>query len=105
MQERSGLPELNDSNAQEMRQLVMRAFVGLLHETNLAPMTVLKYAAAAMGSVYRDVAAAHRGPGGCPCGWEPDERRDIALLQAALAREAQMGEWVDLATANVAGNA
>lgn len=92
-------------NAEAMRHLVMRTFVELLRETNLPPMLVLEYAAAAVGAAYRDVATAHRPPNVCPCGWRPDEMADIATLQMAMAREALSDAQFALAVAPVMGHA
>lgn len=105
MHEQMETARREDRNADAMRNLVMRTFVSLLHETNLAPITVLRHAAAAVGAVYHDVAEAHRVPGACPCGWTPDDAADIAMLQAALAREAIADPRDNLAAARVAGHA
>lgn len=87
-----------------MRRLVMNTFSTLLRDTELAPMQVLEYAAAAIGSVYREMADAHAWPRSCPCGWEPDELHDIAVLQAAIAGEALPKARYELASAPVAGH-
>jgi hypothetical protein len=94
-----------ERDAMAMRQLVMRTFCDLLHATKLPPMVVLEYAAAALGSVYRETADAHARPHGCPCGWEPDEMRDIARLQKALVEEALSALGQHLALAPVMGHA
>lgn len=95
----------SDYDAEAMRHLVMNTFVGLLQETRLDPMTVLQYAAAAIGSVYREVADAHYPPNDCPCGWQPDELADIYTLQAAVALAALTDRQRDLAMAPVVGHA
>lgn len=94
-----------ERNMEAMQRLVMDTFVALLRETNLAPMTVLEYAAGAIGAVYRDVAAAHRPPSVCPCGWRPDSVLDLQVLQAKLVWEALGDHTPDLAAASVAGHA
>jgi len=92
-------------DAMAMRQLVMRTFRDLLHATRLPPIAVLEYAAAAVGSVYREVADAHTWPSACPCGWQPDELADLSTMQDALLREARSAQAGDLATAPVMGHA
>lgn len=94
-----------DSDALAMRRLVMRTFCDLLQQTRLPPMRVLEYAAAAVGSVYREVADAHTPPDACPCGWHPDEAGDILALQHALLGEARPAGRHQLATAPVMGHA
>lgn len=94
-----------ERDALAMRQMVMQTFCDLLHATNLAPMTVLEYASAAVGSVYREVADAHTWPSACPCGWQPDEIGDITILQNALVCEAISDLRHGLAVAPVMGNA
>ena len=94
-----------ERDALAMRQIVMRTFCDLLHATKLPPMTVLEYAAAAVGSVYREVADMHSWPNACPCGWQPDEVGDISMLQRTLAREALSDLGQQLAVAPVMGHA
>src|SRR6218665_3488418 len=90
-------PEREERDALARRQLVMRIFRELLQATRLPPMVVLEYAAAAVGSVYCEVAEAHTWPQACPCGWQPDETADITCLQEALLREALEQAHYDLA--------
>lgn len=94
-----------ERDALAMRQMVMRTFCDLLHATKLPPMTVLEYAATAVGSVYREVADVHTWPSSCPCGWQPDEFSDISLLQSALIREATSDLGHQHAVAPVMGHA
>jgi len=72
---------------EKMRQAVLCAFCHIVQTTGLRPMEVLGLAAAAVGAIYKDVAAMHRNPSGCPCGWQPQAETDIATLQSALAAE------------------
>lgn len=92
-------------DALAMRQLVMRTFCDMLHATRLPPMAVLEYAAAAVGSVYREAADLHAWPSSCPCGWQPDEVGDISVLQRALVREAVSDLGQQLAVTPVMGHA
>lgn len=94
-----------ERDALAMRQMVMRTFCDLLHATRLPPMTVLEYAAAAVGSVYREVADVHTWPNACPCGWQADEIGDISALQSALVREALSDLAHEFALAPVMGHA
>jgi hypothetical protein len=41
----------------------------------------MSLAAMAVGSLYLEVAAAHRGDNPCPCGWEPHGAADLEALQ------------------------
>lgn len=90
---------------EELRQAVMTAFCDVLHGSRLPPMAVLRMAAEALGSVYREVSDAHRGDDACPCGWRPNPPSDIALLQAALAMTAQVSPEPDLRRMRIAGRA
>ncbi len=72
---------------EKMRQAVLCAFCHVIQTTGLPPLEVLGLAAAAIGAVYKDVAAAHQGSTGCPCGWDPQAEADIAVLHGALAAE------------------
>lgn len=77
--------ERTDRARADFHQTVMAAFCQALRSTDLPPMKVLELAAMAIGSVYQEVAEAHRGDNPCPCGWKPDTSADIETLQAALA--------------------
>jgi hypothetical protein len=88
-----------------LRQVVMTAFCDMLHESRLAPMTVMALAAEALGSIYQEVADAHRHEDACPCGWRPSLERDIEALQVAVARTARPAPVTDLRLARVAGRA
>jgi hypothetical protein len=46
-------------------------------------MEVMRLAAEAVGSIYRQVDA-HSGPDACSCGWRPQETDDVGVLCAAL---------------------
>ncbi|CAH1648032.1 MULTISPECIES: hypothetical protein [unclassified Chelatococcus] len=89
----------------ELRQAVMTAFCNVLHGSRLPPMTVLSMAAEALGSVYKEIYDAHRGDNACPCGWQPDPRVDIAMLQTALAMTARILPEPDLRRMATVGRA
>lgn len=88
-----------------LRQVMMAAFCDTLHDSRLAPMTVMALAAEALGSIYQEVADAHRLADACPCGWRPSQERDIEALQVAVAQTAQPAPVTDLRLARVAGRA
>lgn len=89
----------------DIRQAVMTAFCAALHDTRLPPLTLLEWAAEAVGSVYREVADAHCGDQSCPCGWLPRLPTDLEALQAALALSAAPAPQPDLARMVVLGRA
>ncbi|MDJ1157529.1 hypothetical protein QNA08_04655 [Chelatococcus sp. SYSU_G07232] len=97
--------ERTDAARAELRQAIMAAFCSALHGSQLPPMTVMSLAAEAVGSIYREVADAHRSDHACPCGWRPSPEADVELLQAALAMTAQSPPAFDLRLAHAAGRA
>src|SRR5579863_1372928 len=80
----------------ELRQAVMTAFNNVLQTTHLSPMAVISLAAAAVGSVYKEVADVHSGGNACPCGWQPNRHADVEALQAALATTTEIVSVSDL---------
>jgi hypothetical protein len=68
-------------------------------------MTVMSLDASALGTVYREVADQHRSDGGCPCGWSPNLRADVEVLQAALAATTQAVPPADLRVMQAVGRA
>lgn len=83
----------------------MTAFCAALRDTRLPPLALVELAAAAVGSVYREVADAHCGDQPCPCGWHPRLQADLEALQAALALSATPALQPDLAHMMVLGRA
>jgi hypothetical protein len=65
----------------QMKRSVRMAFCGVMQSTRLPPMAAMSLAATAVGLVYLEVAAAHRGDDSCPCGWEPRSAADLEALQ------------------------
>lgn len=88
-----------------LRQKMVDGFCEVLGETGLPPMTVLRLAAEAFGSVYREVADAHRGSEACPCGWRPDEARDVEVLRKAMQAACSRAPVPDLVSMRPRGNA
>jgi hypothetical protein len=76
-----------------------------LHQSIMvSPMTVMRLAAAAVGSIYKEVADEHRS-GACPCGWQPNPGADVEALQAALAATTKTIPLSDLRVVQVVGRA
>jgi hypothetical protein len=89
---------------EQLKKTVRIAFCGVMQSTHLPPMAALSLAAIAVGSLYLEVAAAHRGDSPCPCGWEPRGVTDVEALQSSLALSAQ-SPHADFRALQVAGNA
>ena len=105
MQPDQGSAESLETARAEIREAVMTAFCAALHDTRLPPLALLELAAAAVGSVYREVADAHCGDQPCPCGWHPRLLEDLEALQAAMALSAVPALQPDLASMVVLGRA
>ena len=105
MQPDQGSAESLETARADIREAVMTAFCAALHDTRLPPLALLELAAAAVGSVYREVADAHCGDQPCPCGWHPRLLEDLEALQAAMALSAVPALQPDLASMVVLGRA
>jgi hypothetical protein len=88
----------------QMKRSVRMAFCGVMQSTRLPPMAALSLAATAVGLIYLEVAAAHRGDNPCPCGWEPRSAADLDALQTSLALAAKPPR-ADFRAIQAAGNA
>jgi hypothetical protein len=73
----------------QLKRSVRMAFCGVMQSTRLPPMAAMSLAATAVGLLYLEVAAAHRGDNACPCGWEPRSAADVEALQTSLALAAR----------------
>ncbi|WP_279477967.1 hypothetical protein [Aureimonas sp. SK2] len=60
-----------------------RLFELAMRDGRTPPREALELLAKALGTVYRDIARAHRDPAGCPCGWKPADD-DLTVLAKAL---------------------
>jgi hypothetical protein len=89
----------------DFQRTLMAGFCSALRGTQLPPLAVLELIATALGSVYEEVASAHRGSDPCPCGWRPDRAADIGALQAAIAALAPPPAVNDLSRMQPAGRA
>lgn len=74
----------HDEARSQIEATVMNGLCEAINQSGLPPLAVLRLAAQAIGSIYRDVAEAHSGPEACTCGWQPHEGSDIDLLCMAL---------------------
>jgi hypothetical protein len=88
----------------QLKRSVRMAFCGVMQSTRLPPMAALSLAATAVGLLYLEVAAAHRGDDSCPCGWEPRSAADVQALQTSLALAAKPPR-ADFRAVQVLGNA
>ncbi|NNM73406.1 hypothetical protein [Enterovirga aerilata] len=103
-----GRPDLGSAESEaldELRQALVRSFCAVLARSRMPPMTVLRLAGMALGSVYREVAAAHRGPDACPCGWEPWEEADLEVLRGSITDDSVASNAMNLLAVRAAGSA
>ena len=89
---------------EQLKRSIRMAFCGVMQSTRLPPMAAMSLAATAVGLLYLEVAAAHRGDDACPCGWEPRSAADLEALQTSLALATKQPR-PDFRAAQVAGNA
>lgn len=87
-----------------LNQTIMTTFCRVLDSSRLPPAAVMRLLATALGSTYREVAAAHL-EGHCPCGWCPRPVNDIEALRASLGDAAAQRQSEDLHRMAAAGNA
>jgi hypothetical protein len=95
----------HDAARAALYQSIVAAFCKVLNDSKLPAMTVLGLSAAAIGSIYQDIADQHRGDVLCKCGWQPDPSFDIETLQSALAGAAKSIPFEDLRFLQAAGRA
>ncbi len=107
MREQHGLMS-DDSDPRSMQtdleQTLMTAFCRSLDGSRLPPMTVMRMMAEALGSVYRQVAAAHRNQA-CPCGWQPSLQSDVESLRATVGAAAEARPMANLDRMQTLGQA
>ena len=89
----------------QMKRSIRMAFCGVMQSTHLPPMAAMSLAATAVGLLYTEVAAAHRGDGFCPCGWEPRSAADVEALQTSLALATKQHRPVAFHAVQVEGHA
>ena len=88
----------------QLKSSLRMAFCGVMQSTRLPPMAAMSLAATAVGLLYLEVAAAHRGDKACLCGWEPRSAADVEALQTSLALAAKRPR-ADFRAIEVAGSA
>jgi hypothetical protein len=88
----------------QLKRSVRMAFCSVMQSTRLPPMAAMSLAATAVGLLYLEVAAAHRGDNACGCGWEPRSTADLEALQTSLAL-ATKPHRADFRAMEVAGSA
>lgn len=79
-----------------VRAALMASYSGTLASTRLSPLEALECMAAALGSLYREVADAHIDPQGCHCGWQPHAVLDMVALEQAMAANGARDEDEDM---------
>lgn len=89
----------------ELDEALRRAFWTSLNRHPLPALQALAAAARTIGTLYRQIAQAHEGPGGCACGWEPDPDSDLIVLEANLAASLLKPPEPDLAHMPTLGRA
>ncbi len=94
-----------DEAGAHIRATIMNEFCRVMSRSGLPPMAVMRLAAQAVGSVYREVAQTHCGPEACPCNWRPNEQGDIDMLCAALMAAIRYRPVADLRAMQPAGSA
>jgi hypothetical protein len=99
-------PTEEEANAalEQLKRTVRIAFCSVMQSTHLPPMAAMSLAAMAVGSLYLEVADAHRTENSCPCGWKPRGRADVEALQTSLALAVERPR-ADFHAVQVAGNA
>ncbi len=75
-----------------VRAALMASYAGTLASTRMSPLEALECMAAALGSIYREVADSHLDPQGCRCGWQPHDVLDMVALEQAMAANAARDE-------------
>ncbi|SFL79286.1 hypothetical protein SAMN03159423_3746 [Bradyrhizobium sp. NFR13] len=98
--------DITDENSAQtyLNQAIMTTFCRVLDSSRLPPDVVMRLLATAIGSTYREVAAAHQD-GQCPCGWRPVPDADIEALRSSLEGAAAPKIADDLHSMVIAGRA
>ena len=96
-----------DATFPAIRAALMSSYAGTLASSRMSPLEALEALAAALGSIYREVADSHLHPEGCGCGWRPNELLDIVALEQAIAANAAQEDetaYFDLRSITPAGH-
>jgi hypothetical protein len=74
------------AQALEKLQLALKiAFTDVMRLGGMTPLAALNLSATAVGTLYGEIAAAHRGANRCTCGWEPRDDADVEAMTSSLA--------------------
>ncbi len=95
----------HDEAEAHIRATVMNEICEIMHRAGLPPMAALRLAARSVGTVYREMAAAHSGIDPCPRGWRPHPATDVEMLGMALMTACEGHKSGDLRLMRAAGNA
>ena len=99
------LERRQDEAEAHIRATMMKELCEAMGASGLPPLAVLRLAARAIGSIYREMAEAHIGIGACQCGWRPRDAHDAELLTTALLAACRARPHDDLRIMQVAGSA
>lgn len=95
----------HDEAEAHIRATVMNEICEIMHRAGLPPMAVLRLEARSVGTIYREMAAAHSDIDPCPCGWRPHPATDVEMLGMALMTACEGHKSGDLRLMRAAGNA
>ncbi len=95
----------HDEAEAHIRATVMNEICEIMHRAGLPPMAALRLAARSVGTIYREMAAAHSGIDPCPRGWRPHPATDVEMLGMALMTACEGHKSGDLRLMRAAGNA
>ena len=90
---------------EQLKRTVRIAFCSVMQSTRLPPMAAMSLAATALGLLYHEVAAAHRGDNPCPCGWKPRNTADVEALISSFGLAAKEPQQADFGAVEVLGTA
>jgi len=99
------LERRQDEAEAHIRATMMKELCEVMGASGLPPIAVLRLAARAIGTIYREMADAHTGIGACQCGWRPQDAHDADLLTTALMAACRARAHEDLRVMQVAGSA
>lgn len=97
--------ERHDEVEAHIHATLMSELTKLMHKTGLPAMTLLTLSARSLGMIYREMADAHSGIDGCPCGWRPEPQVEADLLGASLVSACERWRDRDLRVMRIAGTA
>ncbi len=90
---------------EQLQETMTREICEIINRTGLPPVEVLRLAAQAIGSFYREAARMHSDPTACECGWRPQHPLDMDKMSAALRSACRDDAENDLESMPVLGRA